>query len=132
MHMYCADNGGRGPVGEIVPQLNVYTRNVQIFECPSNPGPDVRTFRIPATEPRSADDLGPGTAQEISLGYEFRPGVWSDDSPGRLIVQDRSADVHTRGTWQAARLDGAVLRFAAPEWVTMGEAAAQPRVGSPK
>jgi len=103
--MYCADNAGRGPLRDPASRLQPYTKNLQILYCPSNPLAAART-------------LG-HDAQEVNVGYEFRLGLWSDDPPGTLVVQDLAPDKHTRRTWQAARLDGAVMRAPADQWKSL-------------
>jgi hypothetical protein len=119
MQMYCADNGGRGPVGDDAPSaVNVYTKNLQLFTCPSNLAAQKRMLRLPAGSD-SVEGGASGTPQEVAIGYEFRLGVWNDEPPTTLIVQDIAPDVHTSRTWQAARLDGAVARRPAGEWKGM-------------
>ena len=103
MQMYAMDHGGRGPVGSAVETMYPYTNNYDIFRCPANrDAPEV-----------SAGDDGLTT---YSVGYSFRAGFWTDESPRTIIVQDIVRDVHPGGTWQGARLDGAVRVFPAEEW----------------
>jgi len=128
VQMYCNDNGGRGPIGPVAPGLNVYTKNQQIFVCPSNGDAPEQMVAFVASEPKGPEDLRPNPYPvPINMGYQFRPDVWNDESPRTLIVQDIAPDVHTHRTWQAARLDGAVVRFPASEWQPMGARKPSPK-----
>lgn len=103
--MYAADSGGRGPVapGPAPDALMPYVRNTQLFVCPAHDPP---WRRPPYDEDRPA----------IPTSYQFRMGLWTDEPPWTLVMQDDEPDRHVGRTWLGVRLDGGVRVFPAEQW----------------
>ena len=112
MRMYMADNGGRGPIGDVRAGLIQYTKNEQIFVCPSEKS------RTPAGAPPPPDGRAqqPGLSPGFRNSYAFATGVWDDGFPRQPVVQDSSPTAHLNDTFQLGRLDGAVRRVPASRW----------------
>ena len=132
MSMYCTDNGGRGPTDNVPVALYPYMKNWYVFTCPANPDQPKVVLDLPPEAMAEEDFLFPKgfegdtdkakqAAHEpepfaIRLGYQFRSGVWSDDSPRTIIVQDISATAHAKHWWLAGHLDGSSRRYPATDW----------------
>jgi type II secretory pathway pseudopilin PulG len=111
--MYMADHGGRMAPAETMPMaLNVYTKNQQIFLCPSREEPE-------EDEQEDDDEPAPwGWAEwnpDMENTYDFATWVRADDPAQTLLVRDDRVR-HVNRTWLAARLDGAVQRYDADEF----------------
>jgi hypothetical protein len=111
MRMYMADNGGRGPVGDVPAGLIQYAKNEQIFVCPSD-----RSGPVGAPPPPGGQSERHGLSASFRTSYAFATGVWDDDFPQQPVVQDTSPTAHLDETFQLGRLDGAVRRVPASRW----------------
>ncbi len=112
VRMYMADNGGRGPIGDVPAGLMQYAKNEQIFVCPSEKS---RT-PVGIPPPPAGGAQRPGLSPGFRTSYAFATGVWDDGFSQQPIVQDTSPTAHLNDTFQLGRLDGAVRRVPASRW----------------
>ncbi len=100
--MYMADYTGQMAPRDAMPvALEPYTKNQQVFRCPS--------------AEREAHRRGERRAYGWETGnlvvdYDFAHWLTADDPAQALLVRD-SEPRHVGRTWLAARLDGAVQRY---------------------
>ena len=113
-----ADSAG----GSVAPLLHAYVKNTQVFRCPDaaereEPKPE---HEIEGQPPDEGWAKGEGHSYRYQVDYLFSLSVRDDDPPTTVLVGDNEAERH-HGTWNAGRLDGAVLRMPAEEWSAQWE-----------
>lgn len=103
--------------GSVAPLLHPYVKNTQIYSCPEapereKPKPEDEIEGQPPDEnwARSEDD-----SYSYQVDYLFNLSVRDDDPPTTIVAGDNEPGRHN-GTWNAGRLDGAVVRRPADEW----------------
>ncbi|MGE5531513.1 MAG: hypothetical protein ACM3VW_05295 [Bacteroidota bacterium] len=105
MRIYCNDWGRAPGDPRDFGALMSYTKNVQVFICPSQKEPSGKVSHPVA-----------GGPQDVRTDYLLNPQMRLDDAPGLVVVGDDRSNRHMGRYWIGARLDSAGLIYPASEW----------------
>jgi hypothetical protein len=110
LRVYAEDaDGVMPPSPRAMAHLMVYTKNEQIFCCPTKTSL-AWLRRHPEDKSVPAGDVKPND-------YLCNPRARLDDPPGVILVGDDAPSRHL-GRWNGARLDGAAFLWPADQWET--------------
>jgi hypothetical protein len=114
MHLYAADYDNRMPDSNegILVLAAVYTKNQQMYVCPSDADPAVIRAEEPEEEQEPPEEEAPpsGTLYggysptEMECSYFIVPGLTNDDPPAELMAGETAA--RHRGRWNSVCVDG--------------------------